>query len=102
MDSATIWNIIDTYFQDNPQALVQTSYDSYNDFYKNGIYRIFKETKPSYPIFTIRSRLRMNICLNVNFTWVEKMVSKIYFGKPVFMTKSMFIICFQMKHVCEI
>ena len=43
MDSATIWNIIDTYFQDNPQALVRHHIDSYNDFFKNGIKSIFKD-----------------------------------------------------------
>ena len=43
MDNATIWKIIDTYFHDNPQALVNHHIDSYDDFYKNGIYQIFKE-----------------------------------------------------------
>ena len=37
MDNATIWKIIDTYFHDNPQALVNHHIDSYDDFYKNGV-----------------------------------------------------------------
>jgi DNA-directed RNA polymerase II subunit RPB2 len=82
MDSATIWNIIDTYFQDNPQALVRHHIDSYNDFFKNGIFRIFKETKP----VTIYSRLDpatneyMSQC---KLYMGGKDGSKIYFGKPV-------------------
>ena len=82
MDSATIWNIIDTYFQDNPQALVRHHIDSYNDFFKNGIFRIFKETKP----VTLYSRLDpvtneyMSQC---KLYMGGKDGSKIYFGKPV-------------------
>ena len=46
MDNSTTWNIINTYFEDNPQALVRHHIDSFNDFYKNGIYKIFKEKNP--------------------------------------------------------
>ena len=109
MDNATIWNIIDTYFQDNPQALVRHHIDSYNDFFKNGIYRIFKETKP----VTLYSRLDsvtnefMSQC---KLYMGGKDGSKIYFGKPVIhdgeqkkkILKKMCTSCFQMKHVCEI
>jgi len=82
MDNATIWNIIDTYFQDNPQALVRHHIDSYNDFFKNGIFSIFKETKP----VTLYSRLDpvtneyMSQC---KLYMGGKDGSKIYFGKPV-------------------
>ena len=82
MDNATIWNIIDTYFQDNPQALVRHHIDSYNDFFKNGIFHIFKETKP----VTLYSRLDsvtneyMSQC---TLYMGGKDRSKIYFGKPV-------------------
>jgi len=82
MDNATIWNIIDTYFQDNPQALVRHHVDSYNDFFKNGIFRIFKETKP----ITLYSRLDpvtneyMSQC---KLYMGGKDGTKLYFGKPV-------------------
>ena len=82
MDNATIWNIIDTYFQDNPQALVRHHTDSYNDFFKNGIFRIFKDTKP----VTIYSRLDpvtneyMSQC---KLYMGGKNGDKIYLGKPV-------------------
>ena len=40
------WSVIDTFFRDNPVSLVQHQLSSYNDFYKNGIYRIIKENNP--------------------------------------------------------
>ena len=40
------WKIIDKYCKDNPDFLVQHHLDSYNDFFKNGIPRIFKEKNP--------------------------------------------------------
>ena len=41
-----IWNIIDKYFQDNPNILVRHHLDSYNDFFNNKIYNIFREKNP--------------------------------------------------------
>ena len=43
-----IWKIIDKYCNNNPNFLVQHHLDSYNDFFKNGIYKIFKENNPIY------------------------------------------------------
>jgi DNA-directed RNA polymerase beta subunit len=40
------WKIIDTYFTDNPNNLVAHHLESYNDFFSNGIIRIFKENNP--------------------------------------------------------
>lgn len=81
MDNATIWKIIDTYFHDNPQALVRHHIDSYNDFFKTGIYQIFKEKNP----IILYSRLnketgeyasQCNLYMGGNG-------DKLYFGKPV-------------------
>ena len=33
MEESAIWKIINKYFEDNPQALVNHHIDSYNDFY---------------------------------------------------------------------
>jgi len=82
MDNATIWKIIDTYFQDNPQALVRHHIDSYDDFYKNGIYQIFKEKNP------VRLYSRLDPVTNEYMSYCNlymggKDGSKIYFGKPV-------------------
>ncbi len=82
MDNSTIWNIIDTYFQDNPQALVRHHTDSYNEFFKEGIFRIFKDTKP----VTIYSRLdpKTNEYMSQCKLYMGgKNGDKIYLGKPV-------------------
>ena len=74
--------MIDTYFHENPQALVRHHIDSYNDFFKNGIYQIFREKNP----VVLYSRLDpvtneyMSLC---RMYMGGKDGSKIYFGKPV-------------------
>ncbi len=81
MDNSTIWKIIDKYFTDNPQSLVRHHVESYNDFFKNGIFKLFKEKNP--------------IVINTNFDKTindyrnkcsmylgGKDGTKIYFGKP--------------------
>jgi DNA-directed RNA polymerase beta subunit len=40
------WKIIDKYFKDNPTCLVSHHLESYNEFTKNGIRRIFHENNP--------------------------------------------------------
>ena len=40
------WNLIDTYFKDNPSNLVAHHLDSYNDFFSKGIFQIFRENNP--------------------------------------------------------
>ena len=41
-----VWDLIDTYFRDNPDILVRHHMESYNDFILKGIPRIFKENNP--------------------------------------------------------
>ena len=38
MDNSVIWNLIDKYFENNPQTLVRHHIDSYDDFFKKGIF----------------------------------------------------------------
>jgi DNA-directed RNA polymerase II subunit RPB2 len=77
-----IWNIIDTYFRDNPQSLVRHHTESYNDFFTNGIYQIFKEKNP----LRLQSRYDEKIgdyrsqCI---LYFGGKEGNRIYFGKPV-------------------
>ena len=82
MDNATTWNIINTYFQDNPKALVRHHIDSYNDFYKNGIFNIFREKNPVilYSRLDPDTNEYMSQC---KLYMGGKDGSKIYFGKPV-------------------
>ena len=43
MNNDTLWKIINKYFEQNEQSLVRHHIESYNDFFKNGIFQIFKE-----------------------------------------------------------
>jgi DNA-directed RNA polymerase II subunit RPB2 len=82
MDNSTVWKIIDKYFEDNPQCLVRHHIESYNDFFKNGIFQIFKEKNP----LTIQTQFDEEIddyrnqCI---MYFGGKNGDKIYFGKPV-------------------
>ena len=82
MDNAILWKIIDSYFQENPQALVSHHIESYNDFFKNGIFQIFKEKNP----ITLETRYDEKIndyrskCI---LYFGGKDGKKVYFGKPV-------------------
>jgi DNA-directed RNA polymerase II subunit RPB2 len=82
MDHETTWKIIDSYFQDNPQCLVRHHIESYNDFFKTGIFQIFKEKNP----IVINSAFDETIqdfrhqCV---MYFGGKKGDKIYFGKPV-------------------
>ena len=82
MENDEIWKIIDKYFEDNKQALVRHHIESYNDFYKNGIFQIFKEKNP----IVISTRFDEKIdehrskCI---MYFGGKNNDKIYFGKPM-------------------
>ena len=82
MDNSTLWKIINRQFEDNPQSLVTHHIESYNDFFKNGIYQIFKEKNP----LVISSKFDKSIddyyhqCI---MYFGGKDGKKIYFGKPV-------------------
>jgi DNA-directed RNA polymerase II subunit RPB2 len=82
MDNATTWKIINKYFEDNPQSLVRHHVDSYNDFFRQGIFQIFKEKNP----VRIQTRFDEDIkdyrsqCI---LYFGGKDGDKIYFGKPV-------------------
>jgi DNA-directed RNA polymerase II subunit RPB2 len=82
MESHTLWKIIDSYFHDNPQNLVQHHIESYDDFFKTGIFNIFREKNP----VQINTRFDKKIndyrskCI---MYFGGKDGTKIYFGKPV-------------------
>jgi DNA-directed RNA polymerase II subunit RPB2 len=82
IDGSVIWDIIGKYFEDNPHALVRHQIESYNDFFNNGIYQIFKENNP----LKIASRFDDTIgeYRSQCFLYLGgKDATKIYFGKPV-------------------
>jgi DNA-directed RNA polymerase II subunit RPB2 len=78
------WKLIDKYFTDNPNNLVAHHLESYNDFFRNGIKRIFRENNPIRFIErdeeSIDSSGKRNECL---LYLGDKDGSKIYFGKPI-------------------
>ena len=82
MENSTIWKIIDKYFVDNPNVLVRHHIESYNNFFKNGIFQIFKEKNP----LRIQTQYDDEIgdyrhqCV---MYFGGKSGDKIYFGKPV-------------------
>ena len=76
------WSVIDTYFRDNPRALVQHHLNSFNDFFDGGIQSIMKERNPIRVIkqqnpVTKEFRLRCELYLG------GKNGDKVYFGKPM-------------------
>ena len=76
------WNIIEKFFYDNPQVLVKHHIDSYNNFFRTGLKRIFKEKNPiifqkEQDMDTKEFKYRCELYLG------GKDGSKIYYGKPV-------------------
>ena len=77
------WKVIDKYFKDNPSNLVAHHLESYNDFFNNGIRRIFRENNP---IRFIEREDETSGTGNRNECLLYlggKDGSKIYYGKPV-------------------
>jgi DNA-directed RNA polymerase II subunit RPB2 len=82
MDNSTIWKVIDKYFEDNPQCLVRHHIESYNDFYKNGIFQIFKEKNPIKILTRYDEKIDDHRSQCIMY-FGGKDGDKIYFGKPV-------------------
>ena len=77
------WKIIDKYFNDNPNNLVAHHLESYNEFFNNGINRIFRENNPVRFIEReddSETSNKRNECL---LYLGGKDGTKIYFGKPI-------------------
>jgi DNA-directed RNA polymerase II subunit RPB2 len=84
MDKENIsWKLIDKYFKENPNNLVAHHLESYNEFLRNGIRRVFHENNPIRFIERedeTNENGRRNECL---LYLGGKDGSKIYYGKPV-------------------
>ena len=77
------WKLIDKYFKDNPNNLVAHHLESYNDFIKNGIKRIFRENNPIRFIEREEEEEeneKRNECI---LYLGGKDGNKIYYGKPI-------------------
>ena len=83
MDKENIsWKLIDKYFKDNPNCLVAHHLESFNDFFKSGIKRIFHENNPIRFIEREdeNDSGKRNECL---LYLGGKEGNEIYYGKPV-------------------
>lgn len=82
MDTSNIWKVINSYFRDNPQNLVNHHIESYNDFYKKHIFQIFRDKNPIKVQSMYDDELGdyKNKC---NLYLGGKDGTKIYFGKPI-------------------
>jgi len=84
------WKIIDTYFNDNPNNLVAHHLESYNDFFSNGINKIFRDNNPIRFIEREDSTESSVSVKDKDSKKNEALLylggkdgSKIYFGKPI-------------------
>jgi DNA-directed RNA polymerase II subunit RPB2 len=77
------WKIIDKYFKDNSNCLVSHHLDSYNEFIKNGIRRIFYENNPIRFIEREEEGSNSENHNECTLYLGGKDGSKIYYGKPV-------------------
>ena len=82
MDNQTIWKIINSHFEENPQSLVSHHLDSYNDFFRNGIFQLLKEKNP-IPITSKYDETMKDYKYQCLMYIGGKDGSKVYFGKPV-------------------
>uniref|UniRef100_A0A6C0IMP8 DNA-directed RNA polymerase n=1 Tax=viral metagenome TaxID=1070528 RepID=A0A6C0IMP8_9ZZZZ len=82
MENEQIWKVVHKYFEDNPQNLVTHHIESYNDFFKNGIFQIFKEKNP-VEILTAYDNEIEDYRYKCIMYFGGKEGNKIYFGKPI-------------------
>ena len=82
MDTSKLWKIINAYFEDNPYSLVAHHIESYNDFFKNGIFQIFKEKNP-VSLSSVYDENLGDFKHQCHMYLGGKDGSRIYFGKPV-------------------
>ena len=78
----TVWQIINTYFRDNPEFIVQHHLDSYNAFFNNELSQILKENNPIH-IFKEQDPKTQHFRYQCKLYIGGKNGKKIYYGKPV-------------------
>ena len=77
------WKLIDKYFKDNPNCLVAHHLESFNDFFRNGIKRIFHENNPIRFIEREEEGSELGKRNECMLYLGGKDGSRIYYGKPV-------------------
>jgi DNA-directed RNA polymerase II subunit RPB2 len=82
LDDQTLWRLIHTYFNDNPQHLVTHHIESYNDFFRKDIFDIFKDRNPIKIVSglnAVTGEYKHQALLYLG----GKDGTRIYFGKPI-------------------
>ena len=81
MNSEITWKVINSQFKDNYQYLVRHHIESYNHFFNDQIFQIFKENNPLFlgSDYNQKTQQFKNQCV---MYFGGKDGSKIYFGKP--------------------
>ena len=82
MDDQLPQIIIDKLFEDNPNLLVNHHLLSYNEFFNDGIKRIFREKNP-IRIMKEQDEKTKEFNLKCNLYLAGKNGDKIYYGKPI-------------------
>ena len=78
------WELIDKYFKDNTNCLVSHHLDSYNEFFRSGIHRIFNENNPIRFIEREEEEANESGVRNECHLYLGgKSGNLIYYGKPV-------------------
>ena len=98
MDDQKLWNIINSHFKDNHQRLVMHHIDSYNDFFENKIYDIFREENP-ISIVSVYDEKNDSYRNNCDLYLGGKNGKKIYFENRFYMIMMKVNTCILMIHV---
>ena len=75
------WDLINKYFKHNPYSLVAHHLDSFNKFFSNDIFNIFRENNPFQ--FVAKAADGIGVSDKMLMYMGGKNADKIYFGKPV-------------------
>jgi DNA-directed RNA polymerase II subunit RPB2 len=81
------WNVIDKYFENNPNILVKHHIETYNDFFNYKIHNIFREKNP-IQIFKDQDPTTREYNLQADLYIGGKDGNRIYFGKPIIFDES--------------
>ena len=82
LENNTLWRLIHTHFNENPQYLVSHHIESYNDFFKKDIFDIFRDQNPITIVSAYDETIKdyKHKCL---LYLGGKDGTRLYFGKPV-------------------
>jgi len=83
MNENISWKLIDKYFKDNPKCLVSHHLESFNEFFRNGIKRIFYENNPIRFIEREEEKNELGKRNECALYLGGKDGNRIYYGKPV-------------------